>query len=112
MSTMHDSHDTTPADAPQAAARLLELAANNADQLLDEARAEAASIVATAQAEADQLKESARTEADRILAAAHAEAEQVNSEVLRLQELEQEHRERMRSNLTQMLEQIDPTAGD
>jgi len=110
--TTQDSHDDSPADAPQAAARLLELAANNADELLGEAKEEAASIVAAARADADQLTASARTEADNILATAQTEAEQVNAEVARLQELEQEHRDRMRSNLTQMLEQLDRTAAD
>jgi len=78
--------------AKSAAARLLEIATRNADELLGEARAEAASIVATArtdadrltessQAQAEQLTASASVEADRVLAAAHAEAERVHAEL-------------------------------
>ena len=93
----------------QAAARLLEIAANNADQLMAESRAEAASMVATAhadadqltaasQAEADQLTSSARAEADQLLAAARTEAQRVSDEVeqhrtQQTQELEQHRRD-------------------
>jgi cell division septum initiation protein DivIVA len=123
--------DGTAPDSSRAAARLLEVAARNADELLGEATAEAASLVATARAEADQLAAasraqaeglttSARAEADQLLAAARTEAERVQSEleekraaqtaeIARLELLEQEHRERMRRYLTQLLKQMEPT---
>lgn len=79
-------------DGSRAAARLLEIAATNADQLVGEARAEAVSMVATAHADADQLTAAAhaeatqqtthaRTEADRVLAEARQEAERVTADL-------------------------------
>lgn len=76
------------ADTSRAAARLLEIAANNADQILGEAKSEAAAIAMTARADADQLSAASQTEAtrittsaqadsDQLLAAAHAEADQL-----------------------------------
>jgi cell division septum initiation protein DivIVA len=79
-------------DGISAAARLLEVATRNADELLEGARAEAASLVAAARTDADRLAEashaeaeqvtaSARAEADRLAAAAHADAARVNTEL-------------------------------
>jgi cell division septum initiation protein DivIVA len=97
----------TDGSAAAAAARLLEVAARNADELL-----------ADAKAEADQLTRSARVEADRLVAAARADAEQVrteleqerahhSAEIARLAQVEQEHRERVRRHLTDMLAQVE-----
>lgn len=141
------------ADGSRAAARLLEIAASNADHLVGEARAAAASMVATAHADADQLTAAAhheatqqtthaQAEADRVLAQARQEAERVTTElehrrneqttelerqrttalsemaerqtalegeIARLQQVEQDSRDRMRSFLTNQLAQIDPT---
>ena len=124
----------TPAQGSRAAVRLLEIATRDAEELVGEARAEAASILATAQADADQLTaatradatqvtSSARAEADQLLAETHAAAERMLSEVgerqaaleaevARLKELEREHRDLMRSYLTEQLAQLDATARD
>jgi FtsZ-binding cell division protein ZapB len=64
-----------------AAARLLELAVNNADQLMAETKAEAAALVATAHAEADQLTASARVGAEQVTLDAHSEARRVREDV-------------------------------
>jgi cell division septum initiation protein DivIVA len=71
--------EPTTVDSSTAAARLLELAANNADQLVAEATAEAASLVATAQSDADQLAAASQAEADQVTAAARAEADQATA---------------------------------
>jgi cell division septum initiation protein DivIVA len=116
MSTSHDSHE---AEAPQAAARLLELAARNADELLDEAKAEAASITAAAHAEADVIRAEARKDIEResaelerhresVLSALAQQQTDLEAEVFRLQQLEQDYRGRMRTHLTQVLEQLEP----
>ena len=95
------------ADSSDAAARLLEIAARNADELLDGARAEA-----------DELKRVAREEADRLLTAARSEAQQLrdeleeerahrSAEIARLQQLEEEHRERVRRQLKELLAQVE-----
>jgi cell division septum initiation protein DivIVA len=99
--------ESSPGDSSRAAARLLEVAARNAEELLTEAKAEA-----------DQVKSSAREEADLLLAAARAEAQRVraeleethaqhSAEIARLQQVEQDHRDRMRRHLTDVLAQIE-----
>ena len=50
-----DEHGASASDATSPAARLLEIAARNADELLGEAKTEAAAIVATAQAEVERV---------------------------------------------------------
>jgi cell division septum initiation protein DivIVA len=119
----NEEHNASAGDRTSAVARLLEIATHNADELLEEARAEAASILATAKADADQLRAvsedqaeqlrvSASAEADRVLAAARAEQAALETEVARLQQLEQDHRDRMRSYLTEQLAQIEGTTQD
>lgn len=84
---MHTTEDFTPTTMPdtvsgsQAAARLLELAANSADELMTETKADAAALVATAHADADQVTASARTEARQAMADAHNEARREREEV-------------------------------
>jgi DivIVA domain-containing protein len=134
-STCKDGTPTTPdtgvVEGSRAAARLLEIATRNADELVGEAKAEAAQLTTSARAEADQILAAAREEAERV----HAELEQrrvqetadlerqrttvlsevterkaaLEAEVSRLQQLEQDHRDRMRSYLNQQLEQLEPT---
>ncbi len=128
------TEDQTTLDGTEAAVRLLEIATRSADELIGEAKAEAASLVATAQADADQLAAaskakadrltaSARAEADQLLAAARTEAERVHveseqkrteqaAEISRLEELEQSHKEHLRSHLSELMAQIEPTPAD
>ncbi|WP_148046758.1 hypothetical protein [Nocardioides pocheonensis] len=75
-----DEHGATRADRTSAAARLLEIAARNADELLGEARAEATAIVAAAQSNGDQLAESSRAQAERAIEMANAEADQLRAQ--------------------------------
>jgi cell division septum initiation protein DivIVA len=98
-------HGVSAGEETSAVARLLEIAAHNADELLREARAEAASIVTKAHSDADRLTASSQAEADDLRSSARAE-------VARLQQLERDLRDRMRGYLTQQLEgleQIEPT---
>jgi cell division septum initiation protein DivIVA len=74
----------------------LEVAALNADELLTEAKAEA-----------DRLVAAARAEAERLRADLEAKRAQHRAEIARLEQVEQEHRERVRRHLTDMLAQID-----
>jgi cell division septum initiation protein DivIVA len=100
------------ADGSRAAARLLEVAARNADELLAEATAEADQLTASARENADQLLTAARTETQRLRADLEETRAQHNAEIARLQQIEQNHRDRMRRHLTDMLAQIEtrPTA--
>ena len=105
-------------NSTQGAARLLELAAHNADQLLAEAKAEAERLTSTAQAEADRLTSTAQAEADRLLGEARMEAERIRAEteksrgqateaIAGLRKTEQEHRERMQAHLQEMLAKVE-----
>jgi cell division septum initiation protein DivIVA len=101
---------TPAADSSAAAARLLEIAARNADQLLSEAQAEAETTRASARDEADQLVTEARAEAERIRAELEQSRSQANDEIARLRETEQEHRATMRQHLREMLAKVEPTS--
>jgi cell division septum initiation protein DivIVA len=94
-------------DGSRAAARLLEVAAPNAEELLAEAKAEADQLTASAREEADQILTAARTEAQRVRANLEETRAQHNAEIARLQQIEQDHRDRMRRHLTDVLAQIE-----
>jgi cell division septum initiation protein DivIVA len=95
------------ADGSRAAARLLEVAARNADELLAEAKAEANQLTASAREKADQLLTAARAEEQRVRADLEETRAQQNAEIARLQQIEQDHRDRMRRHLTDVLAQIE-----
>jgi hypothetical protein len=117
--TEHE-HGASQDDGLSAAARLLEIAARNADELLGEAKAEAASIAAAAQADAVRVHaelEKTRTEQndelDRhrttVLAQLAERQDALEAEVARLERLEQEIRARTRRFLTEQLAKVDST---
>ncbi len=117
------------AEGWQAAARLLEMVATEVGAWRAEAEREAAAIVAAAHAEADQLVRAARTEADQVAQGARAEADQVvqgaraeaarvqeeitgirerhDAQIAHLRQVEVDHRTRLRTHLTEMLERVD-----
>jgi len=99
-------------DAASAAARLLEIAALNADQLLAEAQSEADQMKADARNESDQVLSEARSEAEKVRAELEVSRNQANEELARLRQTEQEHRDRMRNHLHEMLAKVDATALD
>lgn len=92
-----------------AAARLLEIAAANADRLAAESEAEAESLVSGARAEADQLLSTARSEADELLSTARAEAERLSYELDRRKE--QQTAELEQHRVRTMAEVADRKAG-
>ena len=134
LTTAGTSDDSGTSESSRAAARLLEMAARNAEELLDEVKSEATVLVATAQAnadqlaaasqaDADQLTTSAKAEADQLVAVAKAEAEAVyarleeeraqrTAEIARLNRLEHEHRDALRSHLTQLLTRTEAPLAD
>jgi cell division septum initiation protein DivIVA len=104
------------------AARLLEIATRNADELLDEARAEAASITAVAHADAERvraelerMRREHNDELDRhgatVLADLAERRAALEAEVARLEQLGQQSRARMRGYLTEQLAQLESTPG-
>ena len=119
-----DAAATSPApgaaEGSQAAARLLEIAARNAEELLTGATADAQATVATARAEADQVTAAARTEAEQVRAEAEEHRTTVLSElterqaaleaeIARLERVGSDHRAAMRTYFTEQLEHLEPT---
>ena len=121
-------------EAKAEAATMMAAAHAGADQLTATSHATADQLMTSARAEADQVRAAARTEAERVHAELdHARTQQtteldrhrttvlsevaerqtaLEAEVTRLQQLDHDHRDRMRDYLTQQLAQIEPTTTD
>lgn len=107
FATWDAAQGTSAANGSRAAARLLEMAARNADELVAEAKAEADQLTAPAREEADQILTAARTEVQRVRADLEETRVQHNEEFARLQQAEHDHRDRIRRHLTDRLAQIE-----
>jgi DivIVA domain-containing protein len=123
---------TTVADASSAAAKLLEIATRNADELVGEAKDEADRIVGAARAKAERLEAEIKTKSDRLESDARTRAamldsetearrkeifgnlekekDQLNSEIEGLRSFEREYRSRLKSYFSQQLEALDGNA--
>jgi DivIVA domain-containing protein len=119
----------TVADASSAAARLLEIATRNADELVADAKNQADKIVGEARTKAERLEAESKVKADRMEADARTrsqmldsetaerrqqlfgdlekEKDKLNSEVETLRNFEREYRSRLKSYFTQQLEILD-----
>jgi DivIVA domain-containing protein len=115
----------TVSQASSAAARLLEIATNNADQLVGEARAEADKILAEARTAAERLELESKTKSDQLEADARTRSQmldsetaerrtqlfgdlekeqgRLNTEVENLRAFEREYRSRLKSYFNQQL---------
>ena len=120
---------TTVADASSAAAKLLEIATRNADELVSEAKDEADRIVGAARAKAERLEVEVKSKSDRLESDARTRAamldsetearrkeifgnlekekDQLNTEIEGLRAFEREYRSRLKSYFTQQLEALD-----
>jgi DivIVA domain-containing protein len=120
---------TTVADASSAAARLLEIATRNADELVGEAKDEADKIVGEARTKAERLESESKTKADRVESDARTrsqmldsetaerrqqlfgdlekEKDKLNAEVENLRSFEREYRSRLKSYFQQQLSALD-----
>lgn len=120
---------TTVADASSAAAKLLEIATRNADELVDGAKDEADKIIGAARTKAERLEAEVKTKSDRLESDARTRAamldsetearrkeifgnlekekEALNSEIEGLRSFEREYRSRLKSYFTQQLEALD-----
>jgi DivIVA domain-containing protein len=126
---------TTVADASSAAARLLEIATRNADELVTEAKAEADKVVGEARTKAERLEAEAKTKSERmeedartrsqmldsetaerrqqLLGDLEKEKGQLNTEVENLRAFEREYRSRLKNYFQQQLAALDgSTEGD
>jgi len=119
----------TVADASSAAARLLEIATRNADELVNDAKNEADKVVGAARTKAERLEAESKVKADRMESDARTRAQmldsetserrqqlfgdlekekdKLNSEVETLRSFEREYRSRLKSYFTQQLEALD-----
>ena len=71
---------TTVADASSAAARLLEIATHNADQLVAEAKNEADKVLGESRIKSERLEADSKAKADRLESDARTRAEKLDSE--------------------------------
>jgi DivIVA domain-containing protein len=123
---------TTVADASSAAARLLEIATRNADELVAEAKDTADKIVGEARTKAERLESESKVKADRLESDARTrsqmldsetaerrqqlfgdlekEKDKLNSEVENLRSFEREYRSRLKSYFQQQLAALDGAA--
>jgi DivIVA domain-containing protein len=122
---------TTVSDASSAAARLLELATRNADQLVGEARDEADKIIGEARTKAERLETESKTNAERTESEARTRSQmldsetaerreqlfgdlerekvKLNGEVENLRSFEREYRSRLKTYFEQQLAALDGT---
>ena len=120
---------TTVSQASGAAARLLELATRNADELVADAHDQSDKILAEARTKAERMENEARTKADRMESDARARAQKLDSEtaerrqqllgdleedrdhlaseVEHLRSFEREYRSRLKNYFTSQLAQLD-----
>lgn len=120
---------TTVADASSAAAKLLEIATRNADELVADAKEEADKIVGAARTKAERLEAETKTRTDRLEQDARTRAAMLDSEtearrkeifgdlererdnltveLENLRSFEREYRSRLRNYFTQQLEALD-----
>lgn len=119
----------TVADASSAAARLLEIATRNADELVSDAKNQADRILGEARTKSERLEAESKVKADRMEADARTrsqmldsetaerrqqlfgdlekEKDKLNGEVETLRSFEREYRSRLRSYFSQQLEALD-----
>ena len=120
---------TTVADASSAAARLLEIATRNADEVVTEAKDEADRIIGAARTKAERLEAETKTKTDRLEQDARTRSQMLDSEteakrrevfgdmekekgrleseVENLRAFEREYRSRLKSYFTQQLQALD-----
>ena len=129
-----EPESVTVDEGPTSAARVLELAAIAADQLVADAEKEAASMVATARAEADSILETSRKDAQQAagemvrrkeqqaaelaqerattLAGLADEKLALEARIATLRQTHDDHRSQMRHHLTEQLALLDATLPD
>jgi DivIVA domain-containing protein len=120
---------STVADASSAAARLLEIATRNADELVGDAKEEADKIVGAARTKAERLEAETKAKTDRLESDARTRAamldsetearrkeifgnlekekDSLNGEIEGLRSFEREYRSRLKSYFSQQLEALD-----
>ncbi|MBA3265353.1 MAG: DivIVA domain-containing protein [Nocardioidaceae bacterium] len=96
----------TVPEASGAAARLLEIAAQNADQLVAEAHDDADKIIGEARAKAERLESEAKAQAEKLEADTSSRSERLDSEIMERRQQLFGQLERDRDNLARELEDL------
>lgn len=112
IQAQNDANSSDPTDPSAAAARLLAITARDTDQWRAEARSEADAVVAAAREEAAEIVRAAREAADKMTNDARVETYREREKATKIKQAADEHREQMRSHLTEMLERVESTARD
>jgi DivIVA domain-containing protein len=97
---------STVPEASSAAARLLEIATQNADQLVAEAQNEADKIISEARTKSERLETDAKTKSERLEADARSRAEKLDSETSQRRQQLFGELERDKDNLVRELEDL------
>ncbi len=97
---------STVPEASSAAARLLEIATQNADQLVAEAQNDADKVLSEAQIKAERLESDAKAKADRLEADARVRAEKLDSETSQRRQQLFGELERDKDNLAREVEDL------
>lgn len=97
---------TSVPEASTAAARLLEIAARNADELVGEAKNDADKILGEARSKAERLESDSKTKATSVESDAHTRAEQLDVETAQRREQALGELERDREDLARELEDL------
>jgi DivIVA domain-containing protein len=102
---------TTTEQASAAAARMLEIAGRNADELVAEAREQAETIVSEATSRAEKLDAETEERRSRIVADLERDHQALQSEVEDLRVFEREYRAQLRNYFQQQLDALDAQGG-
>jgi DivIVA domain-containing protein len=97
---------TTVPEASSAAARLLEIATQNADQLVAEAQNDADKVLSEARIKAERLESDSKAKADRLEADARVRAEKLDSETSQRRQQLFGELERDKDNLAREVEDL------
>ena len=101
----------TTEDAAAAAARMLELAGRNAEELVSDARSQADRIVAEASGRAEELDGDTEQRRAQLVADLERDHQELKDEVEDLRAFEREYRAQLRNYFQQQLEALDAQGG-
>lgn len=102
---------TTTEEAAAAAARMLELAGRNAEELVADARTQAETIVSEASGRAQQLDGETEERRNALVAELERDHQELKDEVEDLRVFEREYRAQLRNYFQQQLEALDAQGG-
>ncbi len=103
---------TNVAEASSAAARLLEIAGRNADEVVNEAKAHADQILGEARTKAERLDSETSERRSQLMGDLEKEKVRLNGEIETLRTFEREYRSRLKSYFSQQLAALDTGASE